>query len=129
MADENVTKKTANSNQISDSNVSVGTSNGDSKVEEMMSPGEKLIYAKLNSMYTEVKTMQKTIIELAQQAVIQTVKENDKCLKRLKKDQLKGLGLPLENVTQMNSFERNLKNDDFYDKTVCSLSTNQFHFI
>lgn len=85
----------------------------------MLSPAEKILYLKMIDLMAELKVIQKGITEL--QVASKITKQNDTTLKRLKRDQLVELGLPLENETQMENFESKLKVDDFYRKTVCSL--------
>lgn len=89
---------------------------------EMMSPGEKILYGKILDVLTELKVVRGVVSDLTAQYVEQIVKTNEKSLTKLKKDQLVELGLPLENVAQMKTFESKLKNDDFYKQTVNSFS-------
>lgn len=56
-----------------------------------------------------------------------TVRENadyEKFLKRLKKNELMRLGLPLKNAAEMNNFECKLKDHDFFTKMVCATHLN-----
>lgn len=112
-AEENSVEKTANKSS---------TDNVERHVQ-MMSPGEKAIYGKLLDLVGEFKVLQKAVSELAT-VNHQTVHEKGNCLQRLKKSQLTELGLPLENVTQMNAFEHKLKDGDFHKKAVCSTYFN-----
>lgn len=111
--EENSVEKTANKSS---------TDNIEGHVQ-MMSPGEKAIYGKLLDLVGEFKVLQKAVSEI-QTVNRQTVHEKGICLQRLKKSQLTQLGLPFENVIQMNAFERKLKDDDFYEKAVCSTYSN-----
>lgn len=82
----------------------------------VMSRGEKILYSKVIDLMTELKIIQKGITELQ---ALKVTKQNDTSMKRLKRDQLAELELPLENETQMKNFEKKLKDDDFFKKTVC----------
>lgn len=75
----------------------------------------------------ELKLVQKGVIELSGQVASHEVHENgnEKSLKRLKRNELIELGLPLKNVEQLTTFESKLKDDEFYRKTVRTL-LNEF---
>lgn len=132
---ENITPKspaeldndTANGHQTNNENsVGITTNRKNKKInetyEQMMSPGEQIIYAKLLDMIAELKLVQKSVSELS--AKQPYVKENEKCLKQLKRNELIEVGLPIENLTQMESFERKLQDDVFYRKMVYKIHYN-----
>lgn len=85
--------------------------------EQIMSPGEKILYAKILELMVEIKIIRNNVVEQLQVSAKEAT-QKDTNLKRLKRDQLLELGLPLENVTQMKAFESKLKNNDFYRKAV-----------
>lgn len=85
-----------------------------------MSPGERILLGKLLDMMAEIKLMQKNVAELSEQVAKQTARESctGTSLKRLKRNELMELGLPLKNADELNTFESKLKEDEFYRKTV-----------
>lgn len=119
--DEKDIGRTVNGGQQSSSE---NTFKDDELHQQMIfSPGEKILFQKMLDLMAELKVVQKGVMELtAQVSKHATVTENDseKGLKRLKRDELVDLGLPLKNLTQLKNFDRKLKEDDFYKKTVYS---------
>lgn len=99
---------------------------GNQTPQPVFSPGEKVLYQMMLELMAELKVVQKGQMELTSQVSKHATKENvnENCLKRLKRNELVKLGLPLENITQMKNFESKLKDDEFFNKSVNEILFN-----
>lgn len=82
----------------------------------MLSAGEKILYSKMIDMMTELKVLQKNVMELRDGN--RMMKQNDMPLKKLKREQLIEFGLPLKNEKELINFDTKLKDNEFYKRTV-----------
>lgn len=93
---------------------------GDS-VLKVLSPGERILFAKLMELQTDIKVLQKTLVQMEVKNILLDASNNSKKQDKLgviKDEKLQRLDLPLEDEIGITGFDSKLKSKNFYDEVV-----------